>query len=376
MALTNFGALTEHERMVWSKDLWTTARTNSYFGKLLGDSENSVIQRVSELTKTDKGDKAVLTLVHDALGDGVAGDRNLVGNEEALGQAEQEIVIDQLRHAHRNTGRMADQRTAIRFRERARNSLSYWLADRTDQMMFLTMCGVSYSMHPTGIKRTDIMSTNVALNQLEFAKYVTPPTAGRRARWNGTSKTLEFGGATSDVATADTVTWEMLVMLKAEAKQRHVRPLRGADGKEYYNVFLSPRAMTDLKLDPDYMQNLRHAQERDKSNPLFSGDVVKVDGLVIHEHEYVYNTSKATSGNKWGAAGAVNGACVVLAGAQALGFADLGDPYWDEEGFDYSNSQGIAVGKIMGFLKPVFPTIYEQMSEEDFGLMVVYVATK
>lgn len=376
MAMTNFGALTEHQKKVWSKDLWTTARSQSYFGKLLGSDSNSVVQRITELTKTEKGDKAIITLVHDAIGDGVAGDRNLVGNEEALTQAEQVITIDQLRHAHRNTGRMADQRTVIRFRERARDSLSYWLSDRIDQMLFLTMCGVSYTMHPTGIARTDLLSTNVALSQLEFAADVTAPSAGRRARWNASAGTLVFGGATSDIVAGDTVTWEMLVMLKAEAKQRHVRPLRGADGKSYYNVFLSPRAMTDLKLDPDYMQNLRHAQERDKTNPLFTGDVVMVDGLVIHEHEHVYNTSKAASGSKWGSGGTINGACVVLAGAQALGFADLGDPYWDEEGFDYENSQGIAVGKILGLKKPVFPTIYDGMAKEDFGLMVVYVATK
>ena len=68
-----------------------------------------------------------------------------------------------------------------------------------------------------------------------------------------------------------------------------------------------------------------------------------------------------------------DGCQMLLCGAQALGFADIGSPYWDEEGKDYSNRQGIAVGKTAGFLNPQF---YSQRDAalEDFSVVSVYVA--
>ena len=68
------------------------------------------------------------------------------------------------------------------------------------------------------------------------------------------------------------------------------------------------------------------------------------------------------------------GKLVLFCGAQALGMADLGSPEWNEKGFDYDNSQGIAIGKILGFLKPKFGSIYESSTVEDFGVLSCYVA--
>ena len=111
---------------------------------------------------------------------------------------------------------------------------------------------------------------------------------------------------------------------------------------------------------------------------------VKVDGLYIQEFRHVYNTSGASGAvlvpgggalhSKWGAAGDTDGCQVLFLGAQALGMADIGAPEWNEKGFDYDNSQGIAMGKILGFLKPKFGTIYENNTVEDFGVLSCYVA--
>jgi hypothetical protein len=60
---------------------------------------------------------------------------------------------------------------------------------------------------------------------------------------------------------------------------------------------------------------------------------------------------------------------VLLCGAQALGFADIGSPKWVEKDFDYDNQQGIAIGKIAGFKKPVFRTPVTG-TNEDFGVIV------
>lgn len=369
MALTNFSLLTEEQKTVWSMDLWKHARNYSFVNKFLGKGSNSMIQHITELKKSEKGARAVITLLADLEGDGVAGDRTLEGNEEAMKSYDQVIRIDQLRHANRHEGRMADQKSVVEFRNNSRDVLAYWLADRIDQMAFLTLSGQSYAMRNNGAPR---FGSDMPF--LDFAADVTAPTAQRRLRWNGTSKTLTANGATSAITTADTPMWEMFVQLKAFAKDQYMRGIKGNGGEETFHAFLTPQAMAKLKLDPTYMANLRSARQRSGDNPLFTGDAVEVDGIVLHEFRHVYNTAGATAPNKWGSAGDVDGCQILFCGAQALAMADIGNPYWVEDGFDYENQQGISIGKILGFLKTRFNSIYSGNTVQDFGVMSVYVA--
>lgn len=368
MALTNFAALTNEQKTVWSMDLWRNARNQSFINKFLGKGANSMVQHITELKKTEKGARAVITLLADLQGDGVAGDRTLEGNEEAMQSFDQVIRIDQLRHANRHEGRMADQKSVVEFRGNSRDVLSYWLADRIDQMAFLTMSGVSYAKTNKGANRT-----GSDLQYLEFAADVAAPTNNRRLRWDNTNKTLVANAATTSLVATDTPTWNMLVQLKAYAKDRYIRGVSGEGGEETFHAFLTPQATAKLKMDPDYMLNLRHSQQRDKNEALFSGSSVKIDGIYLHEFRHVYNTTGAASGSKWGASGTVDGCQILFCGAQALGMADIGAPEWNEKGFDYENQQGISVGKILGFLKPKFQNIYEGTTE-DFGVISCYVA--
>jgi hypothetical protein len=134
--------------------------------------------------------------------------------------------------------------------------------------------------------------------------------------------------------------------------------------------------MAKLKLDPDYILAMQHAQKRGDGNPLFSGGHVMLDGLKLWEFRHVYNTSGAASGSKWGAGSTVDGCQVLFCGAQSMGLADIGSPTWVEEDDDYENQQAIAVSKIFGFLKPQFITQYGQFPQttQDFGVISVYVA--
>lgn len=373
MALTNFGLLTQEQKTAWSRTLWKQARNMSFVNRFLGTGPTSMIQHITELKKSEKGARAVITLLADLVGDGVAGDRTLEGNEEAMQTFDQVIRIDQLRHASRHEGRMADQKSIVEFRNNAKNALAYWLADRVDQMAFLTLAGVSYAMSNNG--RLRIGSD---LKNLEFAADVTPGTANRRLRWDNSGTpgqgSLVANAATTDVAATDVPCWNMFMALKEYARSRYMRGCNKGGGEDVFHAFLSPAAMLKLKQDPDYIANLRHAQSRgDKNNELFTGGSVLIDGVHLHEFRHVYNTREAAAGSKWGG-GSVDGCRVLFCGAQALGMADIGAPYWDEEGFDYDNQQGISIGKILGFLKPKFGSIYEGGSVEDFGVITCDVA--
>lgn len=369
MALTNFAALTEEQKTVWSMETWEAARNNSFVNKFLGTGPNALIQHITELKKTEKGARAVITLLADLVGDGVAGDRTLEGNEEAMQTSDQVIRIDQLRHANRSQGRMANQKSVVEFRGASRDRLAYWLSDRIDQLAFQTLAGVSYAKRPDGSTRT-----GSDLPFLDFAADVSAPTANRRLRWDSTGG-LVSDAATTDVEDTDTLAWNTFVELKAYAKERYIRGIRESSGQETYHAFVNPTAMAKLKKDEDYKLNLRHSQERGDKNELFTGTSVKIDGIYLHEFRHVPNTRKAPAGSKYGAAGDVEGCQVLFCGAQALGMADIGAPYWDEEPSDYKNQQGIAIGKILGFLKPKFATIYENGLTEDFGAISCYVAS-
>lgn len=369
MALTNFSLLTQEQKTTWSMDLWKQARNYSFLNQFLGKDANSIIQHITELKKSEKGARAVITLLTDLEGDGIAGDRTLEGNEEALKSFDQVIRIDQIRHANRHEGRMADQKSIVEFRNNSRDMLAYWLADRIDQLAFLTMAGIDYGMKNSGGVRT-----GSDLTYLEFAQDIKAPTAKRVARWDGTNKNLVIGGGSAAVTAADTPMWELFIQLKAYAKDNYIRGVKTKGGEETYHVFLSPTAMAKLKLDPTYLLNLRHAQPRGDGNGLFTGTSVKIDDLILHEFRHVPNTRLAPAGSKYGALGAIDGCQMLFCGAQSLGMADIGAPEWVEKGFDYDNQQGISVQKILGFLKPQFYTQYSGGTVEDHGMMSVYLA--
>ena len=373
--LTNFGLLTSEQKTIWSMDLWKNARNQSFVNKFLGAGTNSMVQHITELKQSEKGARAVITLLADLQGDGVAGDRTLENNEEGMQTFEQVIRVDQLRHSNRHEGRMADQKSIVSFRENSKNVLAYWLADRIDQMAFQTLAGIGYQYRPNGATRV-----GSDLSNLEFAADVSAPSLRRMTRWDVANKKLWHNGnkATNEntsaaVTTTDYPTWQMFVQLKAYAKDRYIRGVSNGGGEESFHAFLTPQAMAKLKQDTDYMANLRYSQSKDVNDNLFTGNTVKIDGIYLHEFRHVPNTSGLTAG-KYGASGTVDGCQVLFCGAQALGMADIKTPEWNEKGFDYDNSQGIAVGKILGFLKPKFGNIYESNAVEDFGVVSCYTA--
>lgn len=372
MAATNFGLLTSEQKTIWSMQFWSQARNMSFVNKFLGKGENSMIQHVTELKQSQAGARAVMTLLTDLEGDGVAGDRQLKGNEEQLKSFDKVIRIDQLRNANSNEGRIADQKSIVTFRENSKDKLAYWAADRIDQIAMMTLAGLSYTTILSAVGGTGRVGSD--LPYLEFAADVAAPSSKRFGRWNGTSKLMEWGTGTGSVAAADTPSYNMLVQAKAYAKDNYIRGIKEAGGEETYHVFLSPQAMAKLKLDPEYLSNVRWAAQRGGDNPVFSGGGVKLDGLYLHEFRHVPNTRLTPGGSKYGAGGAVDGCQVLFCGAQALGMADLGDSEWNEEKDDYGNRYGIAIAKIFGFLKPQFYTQYSGGTTEDFGVLSLYTA--
>ena len=150
--LTNFAALTTQQKIVWSRDVWLAARDMMFVKKFLGKGDNAVIQRITELTKTEKGEQVIMHLVADLVDDGVIGDNEREGNEEAMQSYSKVLNIDPITHSVRNKGKLSDQKTVINFREMGKDRLAYWLANRVDQLAFLTMSGIAYTFTNNGAR--------------------------------------------------------------------------------------------------------------------------------------------------------------------------------------------------------------------------------
>lgn len=360
MAYTAFSELTSQQKLVWSRDVWQGARDQMFIGKFIGTGDNAVIQRITELTKTEKGEQVIMHLVADLVEDGVVGDNEREGNEEAMQSYSQVINIDLLSHGVVSKGKMAEQKTVINFREMGRSRLSYWLANRADQLAFLTMSGISY-----GFKNNGAARVGSPFPSLSFAADVSAPTSKRALMWDGTGLATSN---TASIASTFIPSYKMIVDLIAYAKENYIKPLMSG-GKEYYVMFVAPGTLAALKKDADYQRAVVGvATKMGTDSPWFTGGTVTIDGAVLHEHRLVYNTKGAAAGSKWGSGGNINGTRTLLCGAQALGMADLGSPDWVEKLFQYDSKAGINVDKMFGLLKPKFYSIYNG-SVEDFGVL-------
>ena len=363
---TDFGALHPQEKKVWSMKLWREQRNKSFLTKFLGNDPTAMIQRVPELKATEVGDKAVITLVANSESKVTAGDNMLLGREDSMSLYDMEIRLDQARMAMGNKGRMSEQRAVVKFRDEVKSQLGYNMSKMTDELAFLTMSGIPYTSKLDGSAR----NVDDQIGSLAFAADVTAPSLKRHFRWNKATNSV-VAGNTAAVKPEDKLTYDGLLQLKAIASDTYLRGLNG-DGSDLYHVFLGPRAMVSLKSDPEFRDIMKSAAAALGNNSeLFKGGIPLIDGLVLHEVRYTYSNRNATA--KWGTGGDVVGERILLCGAQALAYADIGAPYWDEELQDYGNKQGISVGKIMGMKKPVFHSTYTN-SVEDVGVIAFDVA--
>ena len=130
---------------------------------------------------------------------------------------DQVIRLDMLRHANRHEGKMADQKSVVEFRENSRDVLAYWLADRIDQLAFLTMSGQAYPRRKTTVPRALVrISRSWSLAPTSLRRPTSVVCSGTKLR------KLSYSGATSAVAAfTDLPSWELFVQLKAAKGSVH-----------------------------------------------------------------------------------------------------------------------------------------------------------
>lgn len=330
MAVTLSNAALRPE--LWRKQLFVDARDLMFMDRFIGEGESSMIQEFTDLKK-EKGTNISFGLGMKLSGAGVTGDSELEGNEESMTDYDEDVAIDQLRHAVRLTGKLDERKNAYDLRTSAKNRLADWFAERMEQELLDKLCGKASST---------------------FANTPTAAAATRSIFAGGAGNV----GAVTTAMKMDTKVLDAAKQMAILASPR-IKPLK-INGKEHYVAILHPYDATNLRQDPVWNQAQREANARGNENPIFSGALGVYNGIIIHEHEYVYRTNDGS--------GAAYVARNILCGQQA-GVLAWGAPVaWVEKTFDYGNAFGVSCGATFGCIKPLFNSV-------DYGVITMFCAS-
>lgn len=341
----------------WSADLAVDARKKSYFeAKFIGTSENSIIQRKTELD-TGSGDRISFDLSVQMRGEATYGDARLEGKEESLKFYTDEVNIDQVRKAASSGGRMTRKRTVHDLRTVAKGRLSDWFARFYDEAIFMYLSGAR------GINADFIETpayTGFARNPFET------PDDGH----------ILFGGdaiSKQTLTSADIMTRSVIeractkaTMMQAEDPETaNMVPVK-INSEEHYVCVMSPYQEFDLRNNDAggwlEIQKAAAAAEG-KSNPIFKGGLGMINNTVLHSHRNVIRF------DDYGASADLAASRALFMGRQAAvvayGNSGGGLRYqWEEETKDYGNELTVASGFIGGMKKTRF-------NDRDFGVLSI-----
>lgn len=352
MADTNYGLNHPLAIKKWSKELMREALKKTHAMQFMSKGKDSIVTIKTDLTQSDGGDRIRVGIRSQLSGGGVQGDNTLEGNEEALETFNQDVYIDQLRHASRSAGKMSEQRVPFSVRDEARDALGDWWSDRFDTWFFNQLCG------------------NTAVTDGRYGGFNTIVAPDADHITYGTS------GSTTESAMSDTYSVVSNVVVtsrfnlnaidaaveKAKLAKNALRPIN-INGRKKYAMFIHTYQVTDLRKYTAAGQwaDIQKAAIQGGAgtdNPIYSGALGEYNGVILHESTRI--PAAPTNSNVRRA---------VLCGAQAASIA-FGRGYgkevftWVEELFDYKNKLGVAAGCQAGMVKTRF-------NGSDYGTVVV-----
>jgi N4-gp56 family major capsid protein len=345
----------------WSSALAVDQVKKSYFEKkFIGTSDNSVIQRKTEL-ESDAGDQISFDLSVQLRGEATEGDKRLEGKEENLRFYTDEVLIDQTRKAVSAGGRMSRKRTAHDMRKVAKDRSSDYWARFGDEMMFIYLSGAR------GINADFLFSTTWAGRA---GNALQAPDAGH----------LLYGGDATSKATidaTDVMTRNVIERAQVKATMLQAQDPEAAnmvpvsiEGEDRYVCVMSVFQEHDLRTSAgsEWLDIQKAAATAEgKNSPLFKGGLGMINNTVLHSHRNAIRFSDYGAGNNVAAARALF--MGRQAGVVAYGTSNGMRWTWEEELKDFKNEPTVASGCIMGFKKTRF-------NDRDFGVLSVDTAAK
>ncbi len=357
-------------RELWEEKLYDDVMATMFFteNNMMGEDENNVIQVKSGLNKS-KGDTVTFELTTRMSGNGVDGDDELEGNEEAISAYSESISINQKRFGVRLKGALDEQKNSYNMREDAKNKLKIRLQEFMELQFFLKL---------TGVNNTTVTDINGVVVGTDCAWSNTPdyyPDADTAAGYGARYLCADYTNGADSLAATDLLTPALIsrARVKARTANPKIVPLK-VDGKNYFVMFIHEWQAYDLKQNATYAQAQREAAERGKNNPIFTGALGVWDNVIIHTHENVQFLDISVALHSWrGTAtgtdySAVDAFGAILCGRQAIGMVKCNyKKGWVEKSFDYENKTGFATGFMGGIQKIMF-------NSKEYGCILVDTA--
>ena len=342
--------------------LWETKFFKEYvqenlFSQFMGTEENAVIQ-VRQQLGTRKGKSITFAKVDRLTGAGVTGSATLEGNEEAMDDRSQEVVIDKIRNAVR-VSEIEEKKSAISLHDAGRSTLMTWAMEELRDRVILRLGdinGVAFLSSSDGQRDTWLVDN---ADRVLFGDKIV----------NAVSN--DHSTSTTTIALTDILSASFLSLMKRIALSANpkIKPIRVEGGKRFFVVFAGPLSFRDLKDDATIKNAQRDVSIRMQNNKLFKGGDIEWDGMIVHEVDDIAQVLNV------GASGTVDVAPVYLCGAQAFGMA------WGKrwrtvtETFDYGDKVGVGIEAIYGLEKLTFGTGSSDLADlKDNGVMTAWLA--
>lgn len=340
----------------WSGSLFIDTVKKSYFErKFTSESDNSVIQRLTELD-SGPGDSISFDLSVQLRGKPTVGDKRAKGNEEDLKFFTDEVHIDQLRHPVSAGGKMTRKRTAHNLRTVAKERLSDYWSKYIDELHFIYLSG------------TRGMNEDFT-EDLDYAGHADNPIQVPDA-----GHIMYSGDATSKATITADDTMTRVVIERAQVKARMMRaqdpttanmlPVK-INGEDHYCLVMTPFDEHYLRTSDEkgWLEITKAAATAEgRNSPLFKGGLGMINNTVLHSHESVIRF------NDYGASGDLPASRSLFMGRQA-GVVAYGTEgglrfSWKEETDDYGNEHTVVAGTIIGVKKTRF-------NNKDFGVLAI-----
>lgn len=336
---------------LWSQRMDVEALKETTAYEFMGEGAGSLCQIMTE-TKKGAGDRIRWGIRMLATGAGTTENETQEGNEEGLTRYYDELLINELGHAHRvrNEGTIDRQRVPYDMREECYDSLKDWNADRIDTWFFNQLAG-------------NTVETNGKF--LGFNAAIAPSS----------TRVFRGGAVANDQSMAsDTQKFTLSLIDKAVNRAKTaspmIRPIKGLGKDVDYVCFIHPDQTLSLRADTATAGNWFDLQgkrlqggEKD-NNGLYTGM------LGIYNRTLIVENYRVPQGINSGTNVAVaNTRRAIFCGAQASSLAfgknNAKNKFkWTEDLFDYDRELGVRSSFIAGMKKTVYNSV-------DYGTIVL-----
>ena len=344
------------------KQIWTTKFLREYvresgFMPYMGTAEDNIIRIRNEL-KTEGGARINVPLITRLKGRGVRGAEVLKGNEDDLGNFNDQVVIDWIRNGVK-VPKSTSYKTDIDLFDAAKPALRTWDAEllRDDTIDAFSSIIIPGALDASGIPGTDsAVNYNLATaaQRNAFLAANQDRILFGNSKGNGSSGVWATALATVD-NTNDKLTAATATLAKRMAKMAgridgsiNIRPFKSdaTAGREWYVMFCNSLSFRDLSQDATIIAANTQARAREgdaiERNPLFQDGDLLYNGIIFREIPEIPTFSNGT----------IDVGFNFLCGQSAVTLAYGQDPVFRTDlKEDYEFRPGVAIEELRGMKK-------------------------